>query len=624
MNVFVTENGVPQPVTFFSCPGDTTNRLSIALLLDRSSSMINAANGTLDPDSGTLRAAKSAISSFLRELLPADEAALLSFTTSMVQRDHIFRVEQDFTRDTDLLRAALVPISAGGGTRLWQALLDAAAVLEPRRGRRFIVVVTDGRNTLGQVFRQPAYDRLLAANIPVYAIGLGPDPDRAELQTLTGTTGGKIYFAPDSLALSSAFSALADEVLHDDCILRYTSSEGCRDGSWRNIELHVAGPGGFGEADTSYTVDTRLTPLSVYVADGRSVESGQAVDISVNVEEYLSMSQNVQYDMALHYDTGLLQFISASTAGQVSAWAVIDAEDSPPGSLRIHADPHYPRIPTGSLFTLHFLTNKSPADTSTTVQLSQARLSQQCPVDLSTCDGEVIITGCERIYRLGMPGVFIRSGAGVVDIPLRVAPPFEIGDRVDLTVQLEEQNGILEYIGLDSASMPLDDAAVEELAIGRSLRLHITGYAAREDSTVLKLRYSATEQEETRRTAIRVLSAGLVSACRTELYPEDASVTVEGYCRPLVRRRSGTAKVDVHPNPFMEQAGVSVHHLSDGLLSVMIFDDEGRRVATVIREDAAAGVYRFSIDASSWAVGGYTIAVRSGNQIASRRLLHIR
>jgi hypothetical protein len=621
-NMAVFENGIAQPVTLYSCPGDSSIRLSIAILLDRSSSMIKSPDGSLDPDSSTLRAAKHAISSFFAEMDEPDEAALFSFTTTEFQRSHVFTVEQDFTHDVGLLQNSLVPVSAGGGTRLWQALIDAVSFVEARNGRRLILLVTDGRNTLGESYRDLAYERLRDTGIPVYAVGLGPNPDRYELQALTGSTGGRYHAAPDAAALDSTFTLLAGDLLHEDCVLRYTSSDGCRDGTERHVELRLVGAGGYAETDTSYTVDTRLMHVTLGVADGREVEGGSPVILPVSVPGFFSMSQMLSYDLEFSYDATLMRFDSVSAAGAVSEGTVLLAGEPDPGRLRIEADPHIPFLPTGTLFFLHFSTRKRQSDTLAEVSVAGARLEQECPVLLDAYGGVLRILACRRAYRVGSGVHIVSSGDHALAVPLRINPPLDTGDEVVLTCSLHVDS-LLEYAGYDASGGSMPGAAVQVLARGRDIECMIGGRVAREDSTILVLYFRAGESASTRRTALRLLDVTLESACRSELHPVDTRITLEGFCQPLVRRRAPVS-LGVHPNPAAGPVSITVGGHADRLRMLVVFDAWGR---AVVRRDLGSAPWvegALSLDTAGWVTGMYTVVLYGGGEVASARLLHFR
>ncbi|MEE9219632.1 MAG: VWA domain-containing protein [Acidobacteriota bacterium] len=108
--------------------------LSIALLLDVSRSMrrLNRERFLL------------ATQALLDKLRPHDEMMIMSF-------DSDYEVRSDFTSDPRELREALESVPPPDrGTNLYGALEEALERLEKRRGRRVIILYSDGQATLGR------------------------------------------------------------------------------------------------------------------------------------------------------------------------------------------------------------------------------------------------------------------------------------------------------------------------------------------------------------------------------------------------------------------------------------------------------------------------------------------
>ncbi|MBL0175358.1 MAG: VWA domain-containing protein [Ignavibacteria bacterium] len=216
----IREDGIAQFVESLACPGDSLTRLSVAILLDRSGSMATDDDGGPDPDSVKLRAAKAATSTFLSFLESRDEACMYSFASS-------FAANQSFTNDTARLRGALVPISAYGSTAIWESMLRTLDSLRARAGRRVMICLTDGRSQKEDPRRftySKVIDKAVLERVPVYIIGLGSDVDENTLTSIANSTGGKYYTSPGPADLEAIFGRIADDIITDACVLRYTST----------------------------------------------------------------------------------------------------------------------------------------------------------------------------------------------------------------------------------------------------------------------------------------------------------------------------------------------------------------------------------------------------------------
>jgi hypothetical protein len=70
----------------------------------------------------------------------------------------------------------------------------------------------------------------------VLPIGLGTNLDRQGLERLAEISGGIASFPADVLGLREQFSRTVEN-LRRRYVLAYTSTNGSRDGSWRDVEI---------------------------------------------------------------------------------------------------------------------------------------------------------------------------------------------------------------------------------------------------------------------------------------------------------------------------------------------------------------------------------------------------
>jgi VWFA-related protein len=169
-------------------------------------------SGSMEPYLGDARDGASALVSLLK---PADEAALVSFSDAVT-------VEQQITGSRLDIESALAGLETGGNTSLHEvvlASLDLAADAELER--RAVVLLSDGQDTLAAAAsRAAAIERARADQIPIYAIGYGPDPDRQFLTELARASGGRELFAPGPSDLRIAFEELGD-LLRRQYVVRF-------------------------------------------------------------------------------------------------------------------------------------------------------------------------------------------------------------------------------------------------------------------------------------------------------------------------------------------------------------------------------------------------------------------
>jgi Ca-activated chloride channel homolog len=252
----VWEDGKPQEVSNFTRESEAPLRL--VMLFDTSLSVMQR-----------LGFEKKAAAKFFERLIrPQDQAAIFSFSTDVV-------LQQEFTNRVPLLINATKQLKAGGATSLYDGIYLAADYLKPARGRRIIVLVTDGGDTTSSKTLKLALQQTQDVDAVIYAIYTGRlwnslnlrdlAAERA-LAALTKETGGEVYqpnlatnddAAPEDnhdnalKELDAAFTKLADE-LRTQYILGFYSSNETRDGGFRKLEVKIKKPGFTARARAGY------------------------------------------------------------------------------------------------------------------------------------------------------------------------------------------------------------------------------------------------------------------------------------------------------------------------------------------------------------------------------------
>lgn len=199
----ISDNGVPQEVAVFE--RTTAQPLSVSVLVDTSSS--TATNLKYETDSVTrfLRA-------LFREGNVEDRASLYSFSWEVA-------LELGFTRNLSRLEGALKKLRSTGGTAMYDALQFAGKHLQDRDGRRVIIIVTDGGDTVSAVKFADALEAAQRSNAVIYPILVVPITNGAgrntggehALQTLATETGGRVFTPNIGAGLDAAF----DSILRD-------------------------------------------------------------------------------------------------------------------------------------------------------------------------------------------------------------------------------------------------------------------------------------------------------------------------------------------------------------------------------------------------------------------------
>ena len=227
----IQEEGRDQGIAYFSRGLNSdleTMPFHLGVLFDTS--------GSMDHD---VAFAKTAAIKFLRSLDFALDMTLVDFDTQV----RVSRYgQEDFPRLVERLRGQ----EAGGMTALYDALgvyLDGAFTL---KGRKVLLLYSDGVDTQSRLLRNELLDLLRASDVTVYAIGFQTQrrptqrlKERVQLEQIVGLTGGRCYF-PDSLdELDEIYAQIRNE-LAARYSLGYVSSDATTDGAWRRVSVRFA------------------------------------------------------------------------------------------------------------------------------------------------------------------------------------------------------------------------------------------------------------------------------------------------------------------------------------------------------------------------------------------------
>lgn len=217
------ENGDLQAITNFAAG---VFPLSVAIGIDRSFSM-----------SGTrLSQAKTAAQVFIGELRPQDQAMVLAIGSQV-------EVLAPLSTDRAAQEVAINKLDAFGTTGLHDAVITAIDEVQPAKGRRALVLLSDGNDRYSQASAADALDRARRSDVMIYPIAVGQTraPLFAELATLTG---GRSFYTRDGASLAETLRSIARE-LRQQYLLGYTPSRPpvAGSGEWRSIGVTVKRPG---------------------------------------------------------------------------------------------------------------------------------------------------------------------------------------------------------------------------------------------------------------------------------------------------------------------------------------------------------------------------------------------
>lgn len=242
------QDGKPQEIRYFSEDSDLP--LTLSLLVDTSGSeKAYLEEEVLDSEV------------FFKAMMrrPTDRAALYQFDVEARRVQGLTASAQTLINSLNYLtlpRGATMDATRGG-TKLYDSVVAAAQASEGReRGRRALVLLTDGEDVGSRATLEQAVAGAQRADVVVYAVLIGgPEPARFRgsmqpsvsrgsdvLRDLASATGGRLFALGKEMNLKDAY-----ELIEEDLRLEYQigyAPPDAKAGSYHKIELRVQVTGG--------------------------------------------------------------------------------------------------------------------------------------------------------------------------------------------------------------------------------------------------------------------------------------------------------------------------------------------------------------------------------------------
>jgi Ca-activated chloride channel family protein len=229
-NFVLKEDGKEQQIKVFD--KESALPLSIALEIDTSLSTRH-----------DLPLEQASAKRFAHEIVrPIDGLSVYAFSESVRE------VTEGYTANLKQIDQSIDHIRVGAATALYDAIYLASRALDHRKGRKVIVLITDGGDTISKVDYKEAVRASEEAEAIVYAIIVVPIESSAGRETggehaliqLSEDTGGKYYYATSIAQLDEAFHKISDE-LRTQYLLAYYPSQRTSFSEFRRIEVSVVG-----------------------------------------------------------------------------------------------------------------------------------------------------------------------------------------------------------------------------------------------------------------------------------------------------------------------------------------------------------------------------------------------
>lgn len=217
----VLEDKIEQEITYFSTEDAP---MSLGIVLDSS--------GSMNPVISQARRNGGACMNMGSQ---EDEYFLIVFSDKL-------KVNTDFTTDIQNLRTQLLTVKPKGSTALYDAIYAGLAkVREGNHPRKALVVVSDGYDNHSRYSGKNLRDAIKETDVQLYLIGNQGD---GSLRGLAESTGGRSL---SPRARSYELGNICNEIvrnLKNQYLIGYRSTNGIKDGKWRNVRVRVNPPAG--------------------------------------------------------------------------------------------------------------------------------------------------------------------------------------------------------------------------------------------------------------------------------------------------------------------------------------------------------------------------------------------
>jgi Ca-activated chloride channel family protein len=218
----VLEDGRPQTLSAFA-EGDFP--LSVALAVDHSFSMAGR----------ELTSAREAARTFLSALGAGDQAMIVGIGSEI-------ETLAPLSSDRPAQQRAVAGLQPWGTTGLHDAIIASIDAIQSAKGRRALVLLSDGTDRYSHASASDALSRARSADVMIYPIALGRSRP-ALFAELAALTGGRSFQPRDAKQITDTMQSIANELRHQ-YLLGYTPSRPIVAGEeqWRSITVRVGRP----------------------------------------------------------------------------------------------------------------------------------------------------------------------------------------------------------------------------------------------------------------------------------------------------------------------------------------------------------------------------------------------
>ncbi len=227
-NFKLSEDGVEQKISVF----DKESALPLSIVLAVDTSLSTKKDLPLE-----LASARRFAHTIVR---PVDGLSVYEFS-------EVVNEVVPFTSDLRAIDHGIDRIRVGSATAVYDALYLGSRALAKRQGRKVMVVITDGGDTVSKVDYRDAVRAAQEAEAIVYSLIVVPVEASAGRDTggehaliqLSEDTGGKYFYASSLSQLDNAFHKISDE-LRTQYLLAYYPSHRLSSSEFRRVLINLS------------------------------------------------------------------------------------------------------------------------------------------------------------------------------------------------------------------------------------------------------------------------------------------------------------------------------------------------------------------------------------------------
>ncbi len=219
----IEEDGRPQTIAKFELVENLP--LTLGFTIDTSGSMFES-----------IEEAKRAAEGFLRSIItPRD----IAFAVAFSDRPELIMPR---TSDVGAIAERLQNLLPNGSTALHDAVVTSLYYFRGIRGRRALVVLSDGEDTTSTITFPETLEYARRSGVSIYTIGLrigrAQIGVRKKLESLAGETGGRTFYIKEASELNTVYSDIEEE-LRSQYLVAYNSDQPAERGTYREVSIEV-------------------------------------------------------------------------------------------------------------------------------------------------------------------------------------------------------------------------------------------------------------------------------------------------------------------------------------------------------------------------------------------------